>query len=127
MHLHMSFGPQPFTVQDGRLCLSLAPILAPWQFTDAPCTVERIDADEHAQPVDLPARAYAALFLGRCLVVYENPDLRPTFGPQAARPTAWCLHQRDGTRHEISGPTITGPLAEAVRQGAVTRIDCRLE
>ncbi len=127
MHLHMSFGPQPFTVQDGRLCLSLAPILAPWQFTDAPCTVERIDADEHAQPVDLPARAYAALFLGRCLVVYENPDLRPTFGPQAARPTAWCLHQRDGTRHEISGPTITGPLAEAVRQGNVTRIDCRLE
>ncbi len=93
-------GRRPFSVQDGRLRLSLRPVLPSWLFT---------------QEGEVSFR-----FLGSCNVTYKNPDRLDTWRMSQKRAV---LHLKDGRSVEIDGAVIEMPYAEQVRAGTVTAID----
>ena len=93
-------GKQPFSVQGGRLCLVLQPLLPGWLFT---------------KEGDLSFR-----FLGSCTVTYKNPDRVDTW---RTSPKRAVLHLAGGKNVELSGTVIEMPYAEQVREGGVTAID----
>ena len=125
--LWMSFGPRPFRLNDaGDLELIFEPILDSRFFSHSAAEVE-INGTEGAISAQLSADNYAAIFLGHTLVVYQNPSLRPTFGPDAAKVRNCLLYFRDGQKLEITGPRISGEPARQVRAGLVERIELYLE
>ncbi|MBF0489955.1 MAG: hypothetical protein HQL15_04980 [Candidatus Omnitrophica bacterium] len=113
--LLMNLGLKPFTMKNGQLTLTFAPLLPSWLFTDK-------------EKGDLPANAYAFKFLAKTLVVYHNPMRRDTFGLRAAVASKIILSYPDNRRKvELTGATITGPVVDDIRQGKLQRIDIILE
>ncbi|MCD4687403.1 MAG: cellobiose phosphorylase [Anaerolineae bacterium] len=95
-------GPQPFTVCDGALRLTLQPTLPGWLFDDA--------------------GELTFTFLGGTAVTYINPDRRDTFGSEAVTPQQITLQWHDGTTMILEGSTIPAPYAEQVRAERAARI-----
>lgn len=125
--LWMSFGPRPFRLNgSGDLELVFEPILDSRFFSQSPAEVE-ITSTEGAIFAQLPANSYAAMFLGYILVVYQNPSLQPTFGPEAVKVRDCLLRFRDGRKLRITGPRISGEPARRVRAGLVEKIELYLE
>lgn len=130
MHLRMSFGRQPFALANGQLTLSFNPVLPPWMFSESASTIARINQDGEEWNETLPDNAYAALFLGHTLLVYRNPNRKPTYATpetKPARPQSYVLHFASGEETTVDGMIICGPPAEAVRARQVSRIDCLLD
>lgn len=109
MILRMSFGPQPFTFEKGKLNLRLAPILPSWLFTKK--------AEGR-----FPKNSYTATFLGQILVTYLNPGRRDTYGPNAARVAAYTLKKANGERITVEGPALPPDLSLQVRERKVEAI-----
>ncbi len=65
----------------------------------------------------------ACAFLGSTLLVYLNPQRRDCFGSEAVSPRRFHLHGRDGGRTTVEGPHLSGPQAEALRNGEYRRVD----
>ncbi len=124
--LWMSFGQRPFRIEDDRVVLRLEPVLPDWLFTEAETARERVAWDGTRIEHTFPAGSYAALFLGRTLVTYVNPDRRPTFGPEAARVQRYTLTYGDGRTEAVEGAALPEPQALAVRDGRVTRLEVAL-
>ncbi|MFH1725672.1 MAG: cellobiose phosphorylase [Elusimicrobiota bacterium] len=119
-------GPRPLREgAGGRLELALEPRLPGWLFTRRRCVRRWHDAQDGWLDVEVPANAFAFKLLGRTLVVYHNPARKPTYGPKGARPASYRLEYRDGRTVEAAG-AVASPHAEAVREGAVRRIDVTL-
>ncbi|WP_018751038.1 hypothetical protein [Paenibacillus sanguinis] len=106
MWVTMMAGQQIFRVQDGELQLRLSPLLPGWMFDEAGKVSFR--------------------FLGATEVSYHNPAKRNTYGEKGAAVQRQTLYQADGHPVVIDGPVIRGPLAEAVRNGQVVRIEVEL-
>lgn len=113
MWLLMNLGHRPFTVNEGELNVTFAPLLANWLFT--------------TQKDHLSVNTYAFKFLAKTLVVYHNPKRRDTFGPQAVKASKIVLTYPKNQRIEIEGATVKGHAAEDIRQGKLDRIDITLE
>jgi hypothetical protein len=126
MLLIVSFGPRPFRVEDGELVLRFEPALADWVFTESAGEREIVRPDGSTHRVSFPANSYSALFLGRTLVTYANPDRRATFGDHAAVVRGYRLAYADGRQEQIEGDTVVGDAARDVRDGKVEKIEVRL-
>jgi len=98
----MMAGERPFTVDDGQLCLRLAPILPGWLFTESGQITFK--------------------FLGRCSVTYHNPKRLDTFAEQT-RIHKYILLKDDGQTIEIQGDALRSPYAEDIRAGHITHMD----
>ena len=97
----MMIGKNPFTIDNGELCLQLQPALPGWLF-------------------DQEGRLSFTLF-GQCTVTYFNPQKKDTF---AENGTPQTMHIFIGDEKiEIQGNRISSPYAALVRAGSVRRID----
>lgn len=120
-------GSQPFRVAtNGNLTLTLEPRLPDWLFTERQTTRRYHDPLDGWGEVSVPKDALAFKLLGRVLVVYRNPRRRPTWGARGVQPIAYRLEYRSGQVVELGCATVAGAHAEAVREGAVRRIDVTL-
>ena len=120
-------GSQPFRMAvDGRLTLTLEPRLPDWLFTERETTRQYHDPSDGWREVSIPKNALAFKLLGRILVVYRNPRRRRTWGVRGVQPKAYRLEYRDGQVVELDEVAVAGAHAEAVREGAVRRIDVTL-
>jgi len=99
----MMFGPRPFTVQDGELCLAFKPALPDWLF--------REDG------------TLTFVFLGQCQVTYHKAQPLKHGG----QVTAVTLHLADGNQLSLPGGVIGAPYAAMVRNGEIRRIEMHLE
>jgi hypothetical protein len=106
MWMVMLAGQQPFFVQDGRLCLSLKPVLPAWLFTDAGTITFR--------------------FLNRCTVVYHNPKKLNTY-QEGVYPVRTALTMEDRAEVELEGDVIGSPYAAMIRDGEVKCIQIWLD
>jgi hypothetical protein len=93
-------------VQDGRLCLSLKPVLPAWLFTDAGTITFR--------------------FLNRCTVVYHNPKKLNTY-QEGVYPVRTALTMEDRAEVELEGDVIGSPYAAMIRDGEVKCIQIWLD
>ena len=98
----MMAGKRPFTLEDGELCLKLAPILPGWLFTESGQLTFK--------------------FLGRCTVTYHNPGRLDTF-TGAIHPYKFIIYKDDGQTNEIRAAFLRAPYAEDLRAGRTTRMD----
>ncbi|WP_327204735.1 hypothetical protein [Paenibacillus sp. DMB20] len=107
MWILMMAGKSMFSYENGRLELTLQPILPGWLF------------DERGE--------VSFKFLGRVAVTYRNERKADTFGPQAAVVSDMKLRARDGSEIAVKGNRVSGELAEAVRSGDVVSIQATLK
>jgi hypothetical protein len=121
--LWMSFGFKPFrTDANGRLQLEFAPILTESFFSALPKRVKVFWGNGHEQFYHLPENCYAAKFLGTTLVIYDNPNRKPTFGPNAARVRQIEIQTWDGEKISLDSSIIEGEMALKVRRGWAEKI-----
>jgi hypothetical protein len=124
----MVAGEQPFYLDDnGELALRLHPILHERFFTSEPTARAFWDVSGEHQKLELPENSFAFKFLGHTLVIYSNPVRRSTFGENGARPVEYRLSHLDGTTQRVEGDSLDRLVAEAVREGKVSRIEVLLQ
>ncbi len=99
-------GKQPFIFVEGELHLNLVPILPGWLFSED--------------------GKVSFKFLGRCLVIYYNPDRLDTFTGEI-NPQKYTLHYKNGQKVEVKAKTLGAPLAEDVREGLIDHIEVFFE
>lgn len=126
MMLFCLFGPRPFGLEDGELTLSIRPTLPGWWFTEAPGTRAVWDVDGRRTTIDLPAGCVAARFLGRTLVILENPAWTDTFGERPMSVGQYIMTDSAGAERRFEGPRLRGEPAHAVRRGEAATLRCRL-
>jgi hypothetical protein len=124
--MHMAVGPTPFSVDHkGQLQLSFAPVLPGWLFTQQQCT-RQLYINGTQQDVHFAPHTLSYMFLGEVLVTYHNRLHKNTFGSDAVKPTLWKLTYRDGSSVTLEGETLSGSIAEQVRNRDVSRIEIEL-
>lgn len=101
MWLLMFFGPNPFRMENSSLCLQFAPFLPAYLMPEN-------------GSVEAP-------FLGKIRVRYEGVGC-PALIPGVTKPICYKLTYTDGHTVTVSGDTLRGETAEAVRAGQVTEI-----
>lgn len=97
----MFFGQAPFRMEGGTLCLGFRPFLP-----------------DYLIPED---GVVEAAFLGKTRVRYEGKGCR-AFLPGKTLPVRYDLTFTDGHTESVSGDTLRGAAAEAVRAGQVSNI-----
>ena len=107
MWISMFLGNGGFAVKDNALTFSLQPKLAGWMF------------DENG--------IAEFTLLSDCKVTYKNPLKKNTYGADGVAVTGLQITFKDGKETVIEGNTLTGELAEELRNRNVVRIvaDCQ--
>lgn len=107
MWISMFLGDGGFAVKDNTLTFSLQPKLAGWMF------------DENG--------VAEFTLLSCCKVAYHNPLRKNTYGEDGAAVTKLHVTCNDGKETVVEGNTLTGTLAEELRNGNIVRIvaDCQ--
>jgi len=124
----MVAGEEPFFLNsDGELALRLQPILEERFFTKDASATTYWDISGELQSLKLAKNSFAFKFLGRVLVVYENPQRIPTYGDDGVKPAKYSLTYFDGSTKTVEADSIDRTLAEEVRSGKVSRIDVLLK
>jgi hypothetical protein len=113
MVLHMALGAAPLRVVDGALRFEPRPTLADWLFTTQPTAGFGPDS-------------FGFKLFGRTWVVYDNPQRRATYGPQAVAPVAMELHFTDGRHESHPRAWLDEPAALALREGRLQSVLIRL-
>lgn len=124
LHLwaHLFLGPQPFQWSHGELVFAPNPQLHARMFHP-----EARDVQFFGQNECLPAHSAACTLLGHTLLVFINPQLRNTFGATNSVATVrYRLVARDGTVTDVATSTLTGAVAERLRDGGFARVDVTL-
>lgn len=99
-------GKCPFFIRNNTLCLKFDPALPGWLFNNA--------------------NRLSFTFLGNVVVEYHNPSGGDTFGHNATRPIKYVLTSVDGSTTEMEMDTLTGQVAENVREGLYRRLEVTL-
>jgi len=107
MWIAITSGLKPFSLSDGELCFTLKPSLPEDFFTEA--------------------NTFTFNLMCGCIVVYHNNSRKNTFGPEGAAVRSYRITFGDGTVEEVSGSSIRGINAHAIRDGKVKKIDVTLE
>lgn len=113
MVLHMSLGAEPFVVEDGELRFKPQPVLADWLFTTQECD-------------GFPVRSFGFKLFGQTRVLYINPHLKNTFGPDAVAPVSFELTYVDGATHRHQGSFLPPALAQDLRDYRLKKLDIHL-
>jgi hypothetical protein len=106
MWIALTSGLEPFSVNNGELCLTLRPLI----------------------PADFFFffNTFTFKFLGCCKVVYHNESRKDTFGPQAVTVKSYRITYGDGSAEEVAGASVRGKAARAIREGKTVQIDVDL-
>ncbi len=124
MWLLMNIGPQPFFLdRNGELALRFNPILCGTLFAKGASLRSYVDIAQERVERFFDTGTYGFLFLGRTLVVYNNPKKKDTFGKKGVRPVSISLYGKEGLMAEVAGDTVKAPYAERVRNGEVNCIE----
>lgn len=102
----MMTGGRPFRWQEGKLSLTLAPILPGWLFTES--------------------GELSFTFLGSCEVVYSNPLRRDT-SDGGVVPVRYELYDADGSIRQVEQASLGHDDALAVRSGRIIRMCVALQ
>ncbi len=109
--LLMNMGLKPFSLKEGQLTLTFAPLLSEAMFSKK-------------DTAEFPANTYAFKFLAKTLVVYHNPLRQNTYGAKSVSASKIILTYPDSRRKvEITGGVVQGDVAKEIRSGLVSRID----
>jgi len=124
----MTAGPRPFRLdQENNLQLSLEPKLPEWLFTHEGEAMRYWDHVDGWKDIFIPRDTFAFRFLGQTLVVYHNPQRKPSYGSGGTRVTGCDFTFRDTSTQQVAGKTFNAEFALAVREGKVARMDVQLE
>ncbi|MDR0473088.1 MAG: hypothetical protein LBH43_05410 [Treponema sp.] len=99
-------GLVPFSVCEGKLRLTLKPLIPADFFT--------------------AANTFTFRFLDSCTVVYHNEKRKDSFGSDAAVVRSYRITYADGSVEEVEGAFLPETAALAVREGKAERIDVEL-
>lgn len=103
MWIAMFIGDGGFIMKDGELAFCLQPKLADWLFDD---------------------KGEAAFeLMSRCLVVYQNPDRKNTFGEDGVKVNRIHAVYADGKEITVDGNCLTGTMATDLREGNIVKIE----
>ena len=124
--LDMFLGRKLFHLNPkNELNLTFAPILPNWLFTEEQQSFNfRFPTGE--EEVVIPKNTIAFAFLGKILVIYQNPKRKNTFGKNAVRPQKIRLTNNSGGKILFKGDTLSAKYAKAVREGKIKRIEIEL-
>lgn len=112
--LLMNVGEKPFFLnEEGKLNLRFRPSLPSWLFMKK-------------ERNGFPKNSFAFTFLGKTQVVYHNPRMKDTTGPNSVKPRFMVLRYDDGKKVEIKKDIINSPCAKDIRDRKVERIDIYL-
>jgi hypothetical protein len=101
----MFVGPEPFFLnKDGKLEMQLVPAISSWLFEDEDNKGTR---DEDGN-LTVSFKLFSSI-----LVTYHNSEGGDLYGES---PTGYKITMKDGSVHDISGPTIPADLAVAIRK-----------
>ncbi|HER00447.1 MAG TPA: hypothetical protein ENO22_13990 [candidate division Zixibacteria bacterium] len=121
--LLLASGPRPFRLDaKGKLQLCLTPSLPGWLFTHEERKI-RVFQENQCQEVDLPARTFSFMFLGKILVTYHNIDLKDTYGKAGVTPVEWKIVDLDGNIQTFNTETLSGEIVNKIRERKVNRIE----
>ena len=124
----MVAGEDPFYLDsEGELSLRLRPILDHRFFTREASKQTYWNAFGEEHSLEIAKNSFAFKFLGRVLVVYENPGQSSTYGENGVRPAEYSLTYLDGTTKPVNAASLGRSLAKDVRGDMVGRIDVLLE
>lgn len=101
------------------------PILPDWLFTSAPRKVT-LQTEESQVELDLPAGTFASRLFGGGLLIYYNPQRKPTFGPEAAKVVRFVLTDREGRQTCFEGDTLPAAESRGLREGRYVRVEITL-
>ncbi|MGB4660150.1 MAG: hypothetical protein WBI07_13295 [Mobilitalea sp.] len=104
MWIMMFMGHEIFTYEQEQLQLRFNPILPGWMF------------DEYGEA--------SFTLLSKCRVTYYNPGRKSTFGDGAAKIRSITIGP---AKTEVLGDSLTGELAEAVRNNEINEINIYME
>ncbi len=126
MVLMMSFGKNPFTVNNEKLSLALNPILPAWAFSESSIS-QKIDfLSGGTAEFEMPANSYSCVFLGTTLVTYLASRKAATFGENPLQTAGYELVWQDGTSESYEGKALEGDIAVKVRDGQAKHIKVNL-
>jgi hypothetical protein len=112
--LLMNAGPNPFFLNEKReLNLKFSPILPAWLFTKK-------------AKGGFPKNSYAFNFLGKVLVVYNNPRMKDTVGPNAPKVRFIILRYENNEKIELRKDIIEWPYSKDIRDGKVKSVNIYL-
>ncbi|AGB40273.1 hypothetical protein Halha_0262 [Halobacteroides halobius DSM 5150] len=123
----MAFGPQPFTIEDGKLVYKPQPALEADLFTIETKEVSLQVSETKRVEVEIPANSFAHRFLGNTLVIYHNPNRKSTIGTNKAEIQGYKLLTEDGQEIEVEESIISSSLAKKIREGEINQIDIFLD
>ncbi|MEI5907488.1 cellobiose phosphorylase [Bacillus spongiae] len=103
----MMMGKELFQVKEGKLTLTLSPILPKWLFNES--------------------GLLTFMFLGQTKVTYYNRKKLDTFGTEKAKVTAFELVYRDGTTRKVESAYLQEDDALSIRKGAVAELHVTLD
>ncbi|MDH3891228.1 MAG: hypothetical protein OEV49_09100 [candidate division Zixibacteria bacterium] len=119
----MAVGPRPFRLSPkGELQLGLNLSLPGWLFTQETRKI-RLFRQNQWQEVELPARTFTFMFLGKILVTYHNIELKDTYGAAGVTPAEWRIADKSGIIQTFNTETLSGEIAYNIRERKVDKID----
>ncbi len=123
----MSFGTNPFIIEDGELVYQPKPALKADLFTTEAQRVTLQVSETERLEVEIPANSFAYRFLGNTLVIYHNPERKDTFGADKAEIEGYKLVTKDSEEIEVEERIISSSLAKRIREGEINKIDVFLK
>jgi hypothetical protein len=100
MWVTMTAGQKPFSLEEGKLILTLQPLLPGWLFKED--------------------GSFKFKLLGSCDVTLHNPSRANTFN---IRPTRINFRTTEGEEVNVEGNVIRSPYAEMAREGKIVTMD----
>lgn len=117
MWLYMNLGAKPFLVNSkGDLNFSPSPVLPGWMFSKEPKQLDWSYKGKK-ETTELPACHYAFMLFGKTLVVYVNPEMKNTYGPEGVRVCKMTLRDKNGEETVINSSVLEKDFTLRIRDG----------
>jgi hypothetical protein len=127
MWLLMVVGKAPFSLDENNaLQFQLNPILPAWLFTKDESHHRLWQMDGGWEDITIPPNSFAFKLMGNTLVVYSNPDNKPTYGEDSVKVRSYTLTNLNGKRIDIQRTSIREPIAHDIRNQFVSRMEVLL-
>ncbi len=120
----MTSGLNPFCFDSKELVFVLNPQIPGEFFTkeDSEIEVYCQECIKCKDNVSIPKNSFAFKFLGKTLIIYNNPDRKNTFGDGSAKIVSYKLTYWDGREIVLNSEKIQGEIAKEIRAGKVKQI-----
>ncbi|EKD28453.1 MAG: hypothetical protein ACD_79C00295G0001 [uncultured bacterium] len=126
MWLYMNLGFEPFFLNnEGKLNFMLSPILPADFFSESTREVSWTYNDK-SEKISLPKNHYAFVFLSNTLVIYENINLKNTYGKNACKVKSYKLIDKNGKEETFETEVLDEKSSLQIRKGIYKVIHVKL-